>query len=505
MKVSVLRRPMQVASFVHKEVVDVLRQPKLLLTLVIGPFLILAGFGVGYSNTPPKLRTLFVAPKGSPLLREAPTYANQVNAYVHYSGVTSDEGSARRQLAKNKVDLLVIFPADPLHSVLGGRHATLTVVHTRLDPIEQTAISFASQLGTNAMNAQLVGQAVGRGQQALRPATAIIEETRRMAGALDQAVTSGDQQAIARAVDDVATNVTQLGSALRVSTMFTRSLSSDAAVRAPAERIDSSVQQMQRVVSAMRRDAVSGNVDADARQLHALVDTLSAQYRTYTNIPPALLAEPFDSVVDLAVPGGNRLTDWYAPAAIVLMMQQFGVAFGALSFVRERQLGIVEVLQVAPVGATESLLGKYLAYLAVGGVTGALLTGLVVAVLHVPLGNSVGDIALVMGLSLFASIGLGLVISLGSRDDAQAVQYALLVLLASLFFSGFFLSLAQLVGVARYAGWLLPVTYGMRLLRDVMLRGAPPDRALVAALALYGTLTFVLAMLGARRRLSNSR
>ena len=81
-----------------------------------------------------------------------------------------------------------------------------------------------------------------------------------------------------------------------------------------------------------------------------------------------------------------------------------------------------------------------------------------------------------MALSLFASIGLGFVISLASASDAQAVQYTMILLLASLFFSGFFLSVGQLQDAAKWSSLLLPVSYGMRLLRDVMLRGAPIDR-----------------------------
>ena len=76
-----------------------------------------------------------------------------------------------------------------------------------------------------------------------------------------------------------------------------------------------------------------------------------------------------------------------------------------------------------------------------------------------------------MALSLFASIGLGFVISLASATDAQAVQYTMIILLASLFFSGFFLSIGQMEGLAQVISWLLPVSYGMKLLRDVMLRG----------------------------------
>src|SRR3954451_8135073 len=99
MKPSVVRRPMQVASYFRKEVVEVVRQPRLLLTLVIGPFLIMAVFGIGYRDTTQKMRTLFVVPKGSPLVHQVDTYARQLSEFVSYRGLTSDRALARRRLA----------------------------------------------------------------------------------------------------------------------------------------------------------------------------------------------------------------------------------------------------------------------------------------------------------------------------------------------------------------------------------------------------------------------
>ena len=128
-----------------------------------------------------------------------------------------------------------------------------------------------------------------------------------------------------------------------------------------------------------------------------------------------------------------------------------------------------------------------------------------VSVLGVPGASSVTDLVIVMALTLFAAIGLGFVISLGSRTDTQAVQYTMIVLLASLFFSGFFLSVGQLQGAAKVVGWLLPVTYGMELLRDVMLRGAPINTNLALGLAAYGVVAFFLALLGTRRRMGLRR
>ena len=56
-----------------------------------------------------------------------------------------------------------------------------------------------------------------------------------------------------------------------------------------------------------------------------------------------------------------------------------------------------------------------------------------------------------------------------------------------------------------FAGWLLPVSYGMELLRDVMLRGVPINRRLTAGLGGYGVVAFLLALAGARRRMGAAR
>jgi len=51
------------SSFLIMEIVEILRQPRLVLTLVLGPFLILLLFGIGYRNEARPLRTMFVVPE----------------------------------------------------------------------------------------------------------------------------------------------------------------------------------------------------------------------------------------------------------------------------------------------------------------------------------------------------------------------------------------------------------------------------------------------------------
>jgi ABC-2 type transport system permease protein len=77
----------------------------------------------------------------------------------------------------------------------------------------------------------------------------------------------------------------------------------------------------------------------------------------------------------------------------------------------------------------------------------------------------------------------------------------MLVLLASVFFGGFFLPVEQLLPWVQWVSYALPVTYGAFDLREVMLRGTTPDwMYLVGPLAL-GLLFYAVAIVGLGRQM----
>ena len=68
--------------------------------------------------------------------------------------------------------------------------------------------------------------------------------------------------------------------------------------------------------------------------------------------------------------------------------------------------------------------------------------------LGVPLPGSIGLLIGIVMLLTFASLGFGLLISLVADSERQAVQLSMLMLLASVFFSGFILP------VSDFAEWM---------------------------------------------------
>jgi ABC-2 type transport system permease protein len=184
---------------------------------------------------------------------------------------------------------------------------------------------------------------------------------------------------------------------------------------------------------------------------------------------------------------------FYVPAVIALLLQHLAVTLAGLSIVREKLEGAMELFRAGPVSAFEIITGKYTSYILIIAFLGAILTALIVLVLGVPqLGSWSLYVLVILGI-LLASLGIGFHISLSARTNDQAIQYAMIMLLAAIFFSGFFLPLYRLAPLVQIVSWMLPATYGTILLQDVMLRGQFPSVIQLGALYIFGVVLFLIA------------
>jgi ABC-2 type transport system permease protein len=186
------------------------------------------------------------------------------------------------------------------------------------------------------------------------------------------------------------------------------------------------------------------------------------------------------------------------------MLQHMAVTLTALSFVRERMSGALELLRVSPLNSLELVLGKYIGLGLVSGIIAAITVALLVGVLGVPMLGSIWLVALVIALLVVASLGVGLVISVVSDSERQAVQLCLLLLLASVFFSGFVLPIHEFREGVQYGAYVLPVTHGIALLQDIMLRGETTSWWQLGALAALAGLFLILTVVLLRRTLRSA-
>jgi ABC-2 type transport system permease protein len=217
------------------------------------------------------------------------------------------------------------------------------------------------------------------------------------------------------------------------------------------------------------------------------------------NIPPEVIARPTTAETENVAPTDPAVLNFFGPAVFALVIQHLAVTLTALSMVRERLSGQMDRFRVAPVSSMELLVGKYVAYAALSLAVTAIVGALLVGVLRVPM---LGGWPLFVGIVLlltFASLGVGLLISLVADSERQAVQLSMLILLASVFFSGFVLPVSDFAEWTQYLAYLLPVTHGIATLQEHMLRGVVTDQWMLAALAVIGLVLYTVSLLRLRR------
>jgi ABC-2 type transport system permease protein len=204
------------------------------------------------------------------------------------------------------------------------------------------------------------------------------------------------------------------------------------------------------------------------REMEQELNNLETQLADFQSVSPEVLVAPFNSRAESIQGISLTPTGFFAPAVIVLLLQHLAVTFSALSIVRERRSGTMELFRISPLAPIEILIGKYWGYLLYGVVMAAAITVTVVYLLKVPMFGTWSNYVTVVLALLFASLGMGFLISLISGTETQAVQYTMFCLLGSVFFSGFFLDLRNLWEPVRLVSWMLPAT---RILLQDNIRG----------------------------------
>src|SRR3954449_5782036 len=95
-------------AFIGRELVEVRRRPGALASLVFGPFLVMAIFGLGYNGYKKPLPTLIVIPPSSELPTDVDTYRNVAGAGLEIVDVVSDAEAANARLESGEVEVVAI-------------------------------------------------------------------------------------------------------------------------------------------------------------------------------------------------------------------------------------------------------------------------------------------------------------------------------------------------------------------------------------------------------------
>lgn len=498
-----LRSLVRTSAFLRKELVETVRQPLLAATLVLAPFLILLLFGIGLKDQDPNVRTALVIPDNELIATQAERFAEQLPRRLQVAGITRDRNVALRELERGGLDLVVVFPEDVVETVRSNQRATVTLYHNLVDPIESRGLGLATRAAIDRLNTEILRTVVAQGQDRVRDADDRVAQARETVAALERAVRTGNASAarrqLTRLQSDLVTLSLQLPAAglLQVPGLAAGGLDASGGV-------DDALVDLGRGIDELAGGQLTDATGADFERIARDLDDLDRALADFGTIDPEVVVEPFRGSLRRLAPVRVGLTDFFAPGVVVLLVQHMLITLVGLSVVREDQLGTTELFRVAPLTVGEYLTGKYLAYMLLSAVVTAVLVALLVLGLGVPLAGSWLVLAVAAVALMFTSIGVGFFIALVARSDSQTVQYAMMLLLASIFLTGFIITLERVVPLLRGVAWLLPASYGIALLRDIMLRGLDIEPQLLAGLLGLGVALLFFSWLLLRRRLKPS-
>ena len=181
-----------------------------------------------------------------------------------------------------------------------------------------------------------------------------------------------------------------------------------------------------------------------------------------------------------------------------------GTVATALGVVRERQNGTMEQLAVMPFRPRDVFLGKIAPYLLIAAADMVIVVVAGMLLFDVPFRGSVATFALGAILFLFVTLGTGVLISSVSQTQGQAIQLAMMTMLPQFLLSGLFFPLYSMPWGVRWIGYLLPLTWFIKVARGVMVRGAPIGALWLplVILAVMAVVVFTASTLRFRRDLA---
>jgi ABC-2 type transport system permease protein len=160
------------------------------------------------------------------------------------------------------------------------------------------------------------------------------------------------------------------------------------------------------------------------------------------------------------------------PGLIGVLLMLTGIMVTALSLTRERERGTLENMLSMPVRPLEVILGKIAPYVLIGYIQSAIIVFVAKFLFNIPFLGSWLLLALALLIFIICNLALGLAISTVVKNQMQSLQAALFVFLPSMMLSGFMFPFYGMPQWAQVIGNCFPMTYFIRIMRGIMLKGS---------------------------------
>ena len=206
------------------------------------------------------------------------------------------------------------------------------------------------------------------------------------------------------------------------------------------------------------------------------------------------------TLIGLSFPQSNVL-DYIAPALLATLALFFGFLLTGISFLRERSQGTMERLTASPVSRVDIVVGYLFGFFIFALLQTLIVLLFTIYVLDVRYSGDLWQIFVFQTAVIAGAVNLGIFISTFANNEFQMAQFIPLIIFPQIFLCGVIWPVEQMPYYLQWLAAILPLTYAVDGLRDIMLAGQNLLDVVfeLSVLVGFAILTSILAAITLRR------
>lgn len=185
----------------------------------------------------------------------------------------------------------------------------------------------------------------------------------------------------------------------------------------------------------------------------------------------------------------------FVPGVMALVLLLVSAMMTSVTLAREKEMGTMEVLFVSPLNQMQIIFGKVIPYLLLSFLNGCAIIALGVFLLEIPLNGSLALLLAETLLFIFLALSIGVFIS--SLTDSQLVALfasMVVMLMPTIFLSGFIFPIESMPKPLQVISNIIPAKYFIRIVKNIMIKGAEFDTLVQDTLVLIGMSIFFIGL-----------
>jgi len=261
---------------------------------------------------------------------------------------------------------------------------------------------------------------------------------------------------------------------------------------------DQSNPQISQMVDQILNNVVSGFGQQIGLQKtnQILTITNSVPGSPFSKLSPQAIIAPVQAKIEGIVPGNPNYFEFVAPGIMAMIVMTAVLTGLAASISREKEQGTLDGILISPINRLAIILGKALSQSIRGLIQGAIVLFLAFLLFGVTIHGNILLVILILLLGIFSFVGLGILVSAIATEQETATQLLFMFQFPMLFLSGVFFPIALMPHFMQDISKIIPLTYAISALRQVMVLGAGLGSVTTDLLILliFGAITLAISV-----------